>query len=187
MTTRTIHGSAVALLQLAGAVEAPSGSQIFGVIAAGPAIPAGAFGDEFKTGYDLAAGAGIALRNSPIEIRGLVHYGSFGQSPGEGSSKPLAVTADASLRLGPQEAKVRPYLVGGVGFHSFKYSTGYSIPGGGEGGGFSERDSSPSVGGGAGLLFGTGGARVFVEARYVAITGSDHNHLPIAVGLRLGR
>ncbi|MFN0180005.1 MAG: hypothetical protein ACKVZ0_14490 [Gemmatimonadales bacterium] len=166
--------------------------RVFGMIGLGPAVPVGEFGDGFGTGWDLTAGVGVTLGNRPIEIRGQLTYGSFKESGGStavssGTSKPRSVNADLLYRLGKREAKVRPYLVGGVGFSSVKYSSSYNIPGEGGGAGFSETDSGVTFGGGGGVSVRAGSLGVFAEARYTAIPGSGHSHLPLVVGVRLGR
>lgn len=166
--------------------------KVFAMIGGGPAVPVGSFGDGFGAGWNLSAGIGVALKNIPAELRGQLNYGSFkesGTSTGglSASSKPLGLNADLLYRLGQRDAKVQPYLVGGVGFYSTKYSSSYSIPGGTGGGGFSESDNGVSFGAGGGVAVRAGSIGVFAEARFTAIPGSGHSHLPLVVGVRLGR
>lgn len=191
-TTSRIGMLVVSAVACQAIVATAQERRVFGMIGVGPAVPVGEFGDGFGTGWDLSVGVGLALANRPIEIRGQLSYGSFKESGGatgaNGTSKPRALNADLLYRLGGNDAKVRPYLVGGLGFSSVKYSTSYNVPGGGGGGeGFSETDSGVSFGGGGGLTVQAGSVGVFAEARYTAIPGSGHSHLPIVVGVRLGR
>jgi Outer membrane protein beta-barrel domain len=190
-TTTVMTTAAVAALLGAADTATAQERRVFGMIGLGPAVPVGAFSDGFGTGWDLTAGIGVALKNSPLEVRGQLTYGSFKETGGAtavstGTSKPRALNADVLYRLGNGDAKVRPYLVGGAGFSSVKYSSSYSIPGEG-GAGFSETDTGISFGGGGGVSIRAGSVGLFAEARYTAIPGSGHSHLPVVVGVRLGR
>lgn len=176
------------------AVARPSLAQspVFGMIGVGPAIPTGTFGEGFGTGFDILLGVGTRLKQAPVEVRVSLTLGSFSESGGlagtTGKSRPRGLAGDLLYRLGKKDRKVSPYLVGGLGLSSVKYSSGYTVPGETGGGDeFSETDTGLSFGGGGGVTIDVGKAAIFGEARYTAIPKSDHSHLPIRVGVRLGR
>ncbi|MBL8960434.1 MAG: hypothetical protein JNJ98_11320, partial [Gemmatimonadetes bacterium] len=51
---------------------------------------------------------------------------------------------------------------------------------------YSERDNGMTVGAGGGVIAQRGRTGFFAEARYAIVTGSDHSHLPITVGVSIG-
>lgn len=189
---RTVHRS---LLLVAAAVGFTAGAdaqdrKLFGMFAVGPALPVGSFADDFGAGWTLSAGVGRALANRNVELRATATYGSFGVSSelggGSGSSTPFGLTADLLYRLGKADAQLRPYLVGGAGLSSVGYSSKYEYEPGGGGSSYSERDNGMTVGAGGGVIAQRGRTGFFAEARYAIVTGSDHSHLPITVGVRIG-
>ncbi|MEO8450173.1 MAG: outer membrane beta-barrel protein [Gemmatimonadota bacterium] len=163
-------------------------TRIFGMVSVAPAIPVGDFGSDFSTGWEVAAGVGTALRSSPVELRLTASYGYFKESGVGGVSKPLGLSGDALYRFGSPSAKVRPYLLGGLGFYSVKYSLDYSTAyGTGSGSGLSETDNGFSYGAGGGVTVRAGVVSLFAEGRYTAIPSSGHSHVPLRLGVRLGR
>ncbi|MBK8250417.1 MAG: hypothetical protein IPK85_23925 [Gemmatimonadetes bacterium] len=187
-----MHRSLLLLATTAGlATEAQTqGRELFGMFSVGPALPMGTFADDFGAGWSVSAGVGRALANRNVELRGTATYGSFGVSSelggGSGTSTPFAMTADLLYRIGKADAQLRPYLVGGAGLSSVGYSSEYSYEPGGGGSSYSERDNGMTVGAGGGVIAQRGRTGFFAEARYAIVTGSDHSHLPITVGVRIG-
>lgn len=163
--------------------------KFFGMFSAGPALPVGTFGDAFDMGWSLSAGVGTALANKAIEVRATASYGSFGASNGglgvDGNSTPFALTGDVLYHLGSGAGAARPYLLAGAGLSSVGYSSSYDGFGGG-GEGYSERENGLTFGVGGGVLVQRGKAGFFAEGRYAAVPGSEHSHLPVVVGVRIG-
>lgn len=180
----------LSVLSLAPRHAEAQARRFFGMFSVGPAMPVGTFGDAFDMGWSLSAGVGTALANKDIEVRATATYGSFGASGGagiDGTSTPFALTGDVMYHLGAAGKSARPYLVGGVGLSSVGYSSSYSYEGPGGGGeGYSEHENGVTIGAGAGLLVQRNRAGFFVEGRYAAVPGSDHSHLPVTVGVRIG-
>ena len=177
-----------ALLVLVSAAMAPLHAQsrpVFFMMSAGPAVPIGSFSDGYGAGWSATAAVGTTL-SKVLEVRGSLGYSRFGASGGvDASSAPVTVSGDVLYRLGREGAKARPYLVGGLGFASVGSSYDYSYEGGGNYGG-SGRENALVVGAGAGLLVQAGRTGFFAEGRLVSI-GSGHSHVPLAVGVRVGR
>lgn len=189
---RFVHRSLLLVATTVG-LAAGAGAQdraLFGMFSVGPALPMGTFADDFGAGWSLSAGVGRALANRKVEVRATATYGSFGVSSalggGSGTSTPFGLTADLLYRLGKADAPLRPYLVGGAGISSVGYSSEYSYEPGGGGSSYSERDNGMTVGAGGGVIAHRGRTGFFAEARYAIVTGSDHSHLPITVGVRIG-
>ena len=168
-------------------------TRLFGMFSVGPAVPVGTFGQAFNAGWSVSAAVGRSLANPALAVRATASYGSFKESSIDGydlggSSTPLSVTGDVLYHFGASAARVRPYVLGGVGFSSVGYSASYSTgesPGTG-GSGYSQRDNGVAFGAGGGVMMQRGKVGFFAEGRYTAIPGSEHSHIPVAVGVRVG-
>jgi opacity protein-like surface antigen len=192
MRRKTLYGTlAVSLLLVsASTAGAQLASPIRFNVHAGAALPVGSTGDEADLGFRV--GAGLELR-APLMPIGLRFDGAFdrmaidpdflvaiGAPPGTDGNIPIwSITANAVV-----SPMVSPlYLIGGVGFYSWKVSI--DDPGGG--GTFSsdsENDFGFNIG--AGLSLPLTGFSTFIEARYhsIAVEGENINYVPIVFGIR---
>jgi hypothetical protein len=146
-------------------------------IGGGATVSTGEFGDYANTGWQALGGVELPLGNGPLSARVDAFYGrsSHQGDLGEGTKLPGA-TASLLYRFGT--SSIRPYLIGGAGFISHKYDPGSS--------GFSaESESMFALAFGAGLGFGRGNVRFFVESRM--IRGSEEtSYVPIVGGVTIG-
>ena len=148
----------------------------FGV-GGGLTLPIGNFGDVDKAGWNLVGLIQLPISQSPIHLRFDAMYGQTShKSPASGNTTLTGATADLLYHLGDHAAKVRPYVLGGLGFYNADF-----------GGGSSE--SKLAFGFGGGILFGVGTMHAFLEGRYMSVqtSGSSLNFLPISVGVMFGR
>ena len=147
----------------------------FGV-GGGLTLPMGTFGDFDKAGWNLVGLIQFPIAQSPIHLRFDAMYGQTShKSPASGNTTLTGATADLLYHLGDRAAKVRPYVLGGLGFYNVDL------------GGTSE--SKLAFGFGGGILFGVGTMHAFLEGRYMSVqtSGSSTNFLPISVGVMFGQ
>lgn len=147
----------------------------FGV-GGGLTLPMGTFGDFDKAGWNLVGLIQFPISQSPIHLRFDAMYGQTShKSPASGNTTLTGATADLLYHLGDRAAKVRPYVLGGLGFYNVDV------------GGTSE--SKLAFGFGGGILFGVGTMHAFLEGRYMSVqtSGSSTNFLPISVGVMFGQ
>ena len=147
----------------------------FGV-GGGLTLPMGTYGDFDKAGWNLVGLIQFPISRSPIHLRFDAMYGQTShKSPASGNTTLTGATADLLYHLGDRAAKVRPYVLGGLGFYSVDV------------GGTSE--SKLAFGLGGGILFGVGTMHAFLEGRYMSVqtSGSSTNFLPISVGVMFGQ
>ncbi len=171
----------------------------------------GDIGNRLHTGWHITGGAGIVVRG-PFSLGGQFTYNGFGVNRGlldlaaapGGDAHVWSITAEPRLQL-PFAAKVKPYVVGGVGYYRrvvhftapglqqvtfFDPFLGFLFPGvvpanqvlatitrNGIGG---------NVGGGLAINLGSSGAQFFTEVRYhYAATGSIPTRMiPVTFGIR---
>jgi outer membrane protein with beta-barrel domain len=147
----------------------------FGV-GGGLTLPMGTFGDFDKAGWNLVGLIQFPISQSPIHLRFDAMYGQTShKSPASGNTTLTGATADLLYHLGDRAAKVRPYVLGGLGFYNVDVS------------GTSE--TKLAFGFGGGILFGVGTMHAFLEGRYMSVqtSGSSTNFLPISVGVMFGQ
>jgi outer membrane protein with beta-barrel domain len=147
----------------------------FGV-GGGLTLPMGTFGDIDKSGWNLVGLIQLPISHSPIHLRFDAMYGQTShKSPASGNTTLTGATADLLYHLGDHMAKVRPYVLGGLGF--------YNVDGGGG------SESKLAFGFGGGILFGVGTMHAFLEGRYMSVqtSGSSLNFLPISLGVMFGQ
>ena len=84
---------------------------------------------------------------------------------------------DLTLAFRDRAAKVRPYVLGGLGIYNADL------------GGSAGSETKLAFGFGGGILFGVGTMHAFLEGRYMSVqtSGSSLNFLPISLGLMFGR
>jgi len=179
---RTIAGLVAAGLLTVG-LAAPAAAQARGYVGFGGGIslPMGDFGDVAKSGVNGLVIAGITGPNGMLggRIDGMYNRHSFDGTV-DGSTQMLGANLDLVVSPGSAAAKVRPYLLAGLGFFNIKSEVG-SVEGEGE--------TKLAFNGGAGLSLKAGSKMsLFLEARYVNIRTdvSSTAFVPISVGLRFG-
>jgi hypothetical protein len=148
----------------------------FGV-GGGLMLPMGNYADVDKAGWHVLGLLQLPISHSPIHLRFDAMYGQTSHKSGLGSGNTTltGATADLLYHLGNRAAKVRPYVLGGLGFYNVDV------------GGTSE--SKLAFGGGGGILFGVGTMHAFLEGRYMSVqtSGSSVNFLPISLGVMFGQ
>jgi Outer membrane protein beta-barrel domain len=151
----------------------------FGV-GGGLTMPLGNFGDVDKTGWHVLGVLQLPISQSPIHLRFDAMYGQTSHKSGFGSGNTTltGATADLLYHLGDHAAKVRPYVLGGLGFYNADF-----------GGGSGNSETKLAFGLGGGILFGVGTMHAFLETRYMSVqtTGSSLTFLPISLGLMFGQ
>jgi outer membrane protein with beta-barrel domain len=146
----------------------------FGV-GGGLTLPMGTYADFDKTGWNLLGLIQLPIARSPIHLRFDAMYGQTSHKSGSGNTTLTGATADLLYHLGEPAVKVRPYILGGLGFYNVDV------------GGSSESDLAFGFGGG--ILFGVGTMHAFLEARYMSIqaSGSSLPFVPVTFGVMFGR
>jgi opacity protein-like surface antigen len=178
---RTIAGF-VATGMLTVALAAPAAAQARGYVGfgAGLSLPTGDFGDGVKTGWLGQVIAGITGPSGMLggRIDGMYVRHSW-EGTADGSTTLFGANADLVVSPGSGASKVRPYLLGGVGFFNGKDKVaGVSSDG--------ETKFAFNVGGGLQVKAGSR-MHVFLEGRYISVrTENAIGFIPISVGLRWG-
>lgn len=176
----------LALLSVAGVGGLSAQDVRFGV-GGGLVLPMGDYKDVDKLGWLVGADATYWLTGNAIGIRlegsySQTKHKDFAGSPVDGNSKIMGGMADLVYAFGTQADQIRPYVLGGVGFFNVKVTVPSAS--------FDTSVTKVGFGGGAGIAFkvGTGGTRVFVEAKYMSVSteGGSTNFLPIRAGIRFG-
>jgi hypothetical protein len=162
----------------AGGVQAQARGYIgFG---GGVSIPSGDFADVVGTGWLGQVVAGITGPTGKIggRINGTYTRHAFDTPLDDDPNiRFIGVMGDVVFSPGSGEAKLRPYLLGGLGFQNGKDNTVTA-----EG----ETDFAFNFGGG--VNFAMGRIKLFVEGRWLSIRSdpASANMIPISVGLRFG-
>jgi opacity protein-like surface antigen len=171
---------ATGLLSLA--LAAPLAAQARGYVGLGGglSIPTGNFADYAKTGWLGQVVAGITGPNGRIggRVDGYFLKHTY-DAVDDASVRFLGANADLVVAPGAMDAKVRPYLPGGIGIANGKEKIG-SVE--------SDGETKFSFNAGAGLMV-KAGARMslYVEGRWMSVRTDDAiNMIPITVGLRIG-
>jgi opacity protein-like surface antigen len=138
-------------------------------IGAGLSVPTGDMSNGSKTGFNLQGAVQHALGMSPAWLRGEVAFHRFGsQNLGgaDGHQSELGALANIGYSF-PTTSKVRPYVLGGLGLYSQKYSV--------EQGGVNASISESDLGfnGGLGVSFPMAGRKASLEARYHSVSGGN--------------
>ncbi len=158
------------------------GSGLYFQIAGGASIPQSDFKDGFDRGWNATGSVGFHPFTSPVGIRFDAAYDRFGAKNAiAGSDDNVAVwsgLADLTLRV-PRMWAVSPYLIGGGGFSHFSgYNDGVTT---------TKSQTKGQWNAGAGIGFGLGNVKLFVESRYmhVATPGTATKFVPVIVGISL--
>lgn len=176
-------------------------------ISGGIGVPQGDGADAVENGYVVGAHLRIAPPALPVGFRADVNWSRNDAKLGDGYTNILSGFANATLRLAPAAAVLRPYVVGGVGMGRFTgQSSGLVIDDpaglraargpavGARGGprvaqvGGGESDAETAFGwqAGGGLELPLVAITVFAEATYQRFTrdGASIALVPVRVGLR---
>lgn len=160
-----------------------------------PTSPEG-FSEGWKLGFHGMGGAGFNVAPK-IQMIGKVEYHKFGADgesfgPGVegGSFNALMFGVDGKFNLGVPAAPMKPYVLGGLGIASMKFSefeTSDTALATSLNQGTGESQSKVYFNFGGGLEFGMGPKTSwFVQARYVSVAteGSATTYIPLTLGLK---
>jgi opacity protein-like surface antigen len=143
-------------------------------LAAGGALPTGAFGDVHETGFALIGGLGFAMPASPIRFRAEASYNQFNHKEpfaDVSSSRAGGFTGNAIYDFPSGRGSPTPYAIGGVGLYGTRD--------------FDDADTQWNVGWnlGGGIRFPLTGFSVYVEARYHSVSSANVSFTPITFGV----
>jgi hypothetical protein len=174
---------------LVGVLVAPRLSAQALSFGGGLSIPTGQYNSIAKLGWHATAAVSLFHQNRAIGFQLDADYGHFGlDAAGAGTSldvgeRFLYSTVNLVYRFHPSEsARVRPYLIGGVGIYDSKGT-------GKDAGLFGDTSATDfGLNAGAGFNYDAGRATLFVEARFHNIFSDPSNtqFMPLTVGVRLG-
>ncbi len=186
---RAIRGVVLGAVLMATAGLAPAvaqGGAKFS-LGGGVTLPLSDFGEVASTGFHGLAAVSFQPANFPvgIQVDGMFHR--FGMDDdftlgADVNTQVIQGTANAVYRFTvSEETKIRPYLIGGVGYYNFKL-TGDDVPDG------LDSESDIGINAGAGFDFAAGAVALFVEGRFHNVFTEDEStrFIPITVGIRLG-
>ena len=138
-------------------------------IGAGLSVPTGDMGDATKTGFNVQGAVAHKLGASPAWLRGELAFHRFGSQDlggANGHASELGALANIGYSF-PTTSSIRPYVLGGLGLYSQKYTIEAS------GASLSQSESDIGFNGGLGVAFRMGGRSASVEARYHSVNGGD--------------
>lgn len=144
-----------------------------GYVGAYATLPSGDFGEYAKTGWMAEAGYGIFRPNTQLTVWLGAGYGSNSHE-GDSGDKTNLLLGLATVTYNLTASESSPYVIGGLGYLSHRYSPGNDAV-----------DSQSEGGllwtGGAGYGFG----RFWLEGRYnsASIEGSTTSYLSVGVGV----
>lgn len=167
-----VAGLAVAALLSMSVATASAQTVVVIGVGGGVAMPMGDFGDVAKMGYGAGAGLVVYPNGGNFGIRGDVGYLQFDNDLDiDGKFKNLTAMGNVLLRV-PTEGSISPYFIAGAGMLNSKFDDGDS-------------ESALAMQGGAGLSFGTGNARLWVEAKFVTSSkdGNRTSYVPVMAGV----
>jgi opacity protein-like surface antigen len=157
-----------------------AGTGLYFQLAAGPSIPQGAFNDVFQRGYDVTGSIGYHPITSPLGVRFDVAYDKF-----NARSNILGITNDPTAWSGLGELTLRvpamwavsPYLIGGGGVTRF---SNFGTTASGE-----DSMTKGQWNAGAGIGFGLGNVKLFLESRYMRVMTPDEptTFVPVVLGI----
>lgn len=165
----------LAVLAAAGfmALAKPAAAQNASIgIGAGLTLPMGDYGTADKMGFHFGAGATFGLGSAPVSVR---VEGSYSTTSHDGVDGKFNILGGMASLVYPFQTagKIKPYVLGGVGYYSVKETIS------------SQSESGVGFGGGAGLKFAMSSTNLFVEARYVTSKAAsvNFNRVPVTVGV----
>jgi len=168
---RTIAGFvATGLLTIGSAAPAAAQARGYVGFGGGLSIPTGNFADAYKSGYVGQVIAGITGANGMLggRIDGMYVRHSF-EGTVDGSTQMLGANADLVVAPGSAGSKLRPYLLGGVGFFNVKDELGSVEQEG-------ETKFAFNVGGGLSVKAGSK-MSVFLEGRFISVQTEGNSSL----------
>lgn len=147
-------------------------------VGAGPSFATGDAADALNTGFNLTFGWRQGITNSPLSVRTELSWYRFGAKDIDADADDFAFNVNLQAGSTNREAKIRPYIIGGVGIHYIDI----------ESGAFSKYSSEFGMNGGGGLEIGAGQIALFAEARYHWIASNpDFYMVPVTFGFRFSQ
>jgi len=142
-------------------------------LGAGVSLPQADFADDFKNGFNVTGSAGWHKWNSPLGLRLDVGYDRFSLKGASENASILSGVGDVTFKI-PQVLAVSPYLVAGGGIYRLNSSVANS-----------ESVTKGGWNAGAGLTFGVGMAKLFIEGRYTNVSTEDvaTKFIPVILGI----
>lgn len=168
----------VAASMTAGGAQAQARGYIgFG---GGVSIPSGDFADGVSTGWLGQVVAGITGPTGKIggRINGSYTRHSFDTLLDDDPNiRFIGVMGDVVFSPGQPDAKLRPYLLGGLGFQNGKDNTATA-----------EGKTNFAFNFGGGVNFAVGRMKLFIEGRWLSVRSdpASANMIPISAGLKFG-
>jgi len=176
--------SVVALLALVAFAPRPLAAQYGGsafknlYVGGGPSYATGDAADNLNTGFNFTFGWRQGISNSPLSVRTELAWYSFDAKNIDANADDFALLVNLQAGSTNREAKIRPYIIGGVGLHYIDIESGL----------FTSYSSEFGMNGGAGLEIGAGQIALFGEARYHWIASNpDFYFVPVTFGFRFSR
>jgi hypothetical protein len=172
--------AALALSAVPAAAQYASSRSMFRnlYVGAGPSYATGDNADALNTGFNLTFGWRQGISQSPMSVRTELSWFRFGTTSGNADADDFAFNVNLQVGSTSHEAKIRPYLIGGVGIHYIDI----------ESGNFSSYSSEFGMNGGGGLEIGAGQIALFGEARYHWIASNpDFYMVPVTFGFRFSQ
>jgi opacity protein-like surface antigen len=154
------------------AAPAAAQSIFFGV---GPTFPSSDYADYAKTGFMIVGGVTYEIAPN-LDVYGEGAWGQNNHDTDGDKTNPSSIMAGLLYGFGGEDAPVSPYVFGGGGMLTHRYSSD-------EFG--SSSDTKFGFQAGAGLGFNLGGFDAFTEGRYTSASfdGSTTAFLGIVAGL----
>jgi opacity protein-like surface antigen len=169
----------LAVMALAIVATPASAQSIRWGVGAGLLMPMGDYGDADKMGFTGGIGGTYTLPGG-IGIRADFTYGTTSEKDGVTAHKTKLMGGMASVVYAFGSAGPKPYVLGGLGLTNGKIEVG--------GNSASETKLTFGFGAGVSVPMGTGGTRLFAEARYTNFTSDPSlTYLPIVVGVSFGK
>lgn len=142
-------------------------------------LPVGDFGDSFKLGLNVMAGANFELTAKPISFRTDLMYNiNKCDVAGCGNITSKLLTLSGDVQYNFPTARTHPYILGGL-------TWGRAALGGSDAPSGFDAESAIGFNIGGGLHFDLGGTKAFLEARYFSLGGDvEADFLPITFGVR---
>jgi hypothetical protein len=175
--------SVVALLALVAFAPRPVAAQYGGAfknlyVGGGPSYATGDYADGLNTGFNITFGWRQGITNSPLSVRTELAWYSFEAKNVNANADDFALLVNLQAGSTNREAKIRPYLIGGVALHYIDVESGF----------LTSYSSEFGMNGGAGLEIGAGQIALFGEARYHWIASNpDFYMVPVTFGFRFSR
>jgi opacity protein-like surface antigen len=120
MATTLVRGVAMGMALVLSAQLAQAQTGVSLGFGGGAAMPTGAYGDAFGTGWSSQLVARVKPGASPVGLQVDGFYNRFGLEGGiDGNSRLLGGTANAVFAF-PTGSRARPYLIGGLGVYNGK-------------------------------------------------------------------